>query len=85
MRIEAKWILEEMYEKGIINGKQKEYVLGLGTPRPRSFYLLPKIHKDPKDWSLSFQIPPGRPILSDCSSETYYTAEYIEHFLNPIS
>ncbi|MGL4283863.1 MAG: reverse transcriptase domain-containing protein, partial [Eubacterium aggregans] len=30
-------------------------------------------------------MPPGRPIVSDCGSETYATAEYVEHFLNPIS
>lgn len=78
-------ILEEMCSKNIISGRQKEYLLGNGPPRPRRFYLLPKIHKEPKDWSIPFKIPPGRPIVSDCNSETYFVAEYIEHFLNPIS
>lgn len=78
-------ILKEMCEKNVIKEKQLEYLLGSGTPRARRFYLLPKIHKEPKDWSLPFNIPPGRPIVSDCNSETYCTAEYIEHFLNPIS
>lgn len=32
-----------------------------------------------------FEVPPGRPIVSDCNSETYFTAEYVEHFLNPLS
>ncbi|XP_045897466.1 uncharacterized protein LOC123964654 [Micropterus dolomieu] len=47
--------------------------------------MLPKIHKDPAGWSKPHEIPPGRPIVSDCSSETYYTAEFIDHFLNPLS
>ena len=30
-------------------------------------------------------MPPGRPIISDCGSESYKTAEYIDHFLQPIA
>ena len=78
-------ILEQMYDRGIINSKQREYLSGSGTPRMRRFYLLPKIHKEPEKWSIPHEIPPGRPIVSDCNSETYQTAEYIEYFLNPIS
>ncbi|KAG7490778.1 hypothetical protein JOB18_042220 [Solea senegalensis] len=47
--------------------------------------MLPKIHKDPVKWSKPHVIPPGRPIVSDCSSETYRTAEYLDFFLNPLS
>ncbi|MGL5207763.1 GIY-YIG nuclease family protein, partial [Cetobacterium sp.] len=68
-----------------INHKQREYLLGSHTPRLRQFYLLPKIHKDPTTWSTPNEIPPGRPIVSDCDSESYCTAEYIEYFLSPIS
>lgn len=82
---EVRGILEEMYEKNILKDKQKEYLLGPSIPRARRFYLLPKIHKEPEKWSVPFKIPPGRPIVSDCNSETYYTAEYIEYFLGPIS
>lgn len=59
----------------------------MGNPQPRArlFYLLPKIHKDPAKWSRPHVIPPGRPIVSDCDSETYHTAEYIDSFLNPLS
>lgn len=53
-------------------------------PRPRRFYLLPKIHKDPAQWNKPFQIPPGCPIVSDCNSETYQTSELLEYYLNPI-
>ncbi len=83
--LEIRNILEEMCDKGVISGKQNNYLLGSGTPRPRRFYLLPKIHKDPENWSKAFKIPPGRPIVSDCDSESYYTAEFIEYFLGPIS
>lgn len=78
-------ILEQMYTEGFINQKQKQYLLGSMDPRPRRFYLLPKIHKDPAKWSKPFEIPPGRPIVSDCNSDTYQTAEFIEYYLNPIS
>ncbi len=78
-------ILEQMYNVGIINSKQREYLGGNGTPRMRRFYLLPKIHKESEKWSIPHKVPPGRPIVSDCNSETYQTAEYIEYFLNPIS
>lgn len=82
---EVENILEDMVQKRVINGKQKKYLMGEGPPRPRLFYLLPKIHKEPAKWSIPFVVPPGRPIVSDCNSETYCTAEYIEHFLNPLS
>lgn len=31
-----------------------------------------------------WEIPTGRPIVSDCGSETYATAEYIDHYLYPL-
>lgn len=57
-------------EKGTISGRQSEYPLGSGTPGPMKFYLLPKIHKDTKVWSLTFQIPSGKPIVLECNSDT---------------
>lgn len=78
-------IIEKLVEKKFINSKQKNYLLGNPEPRARLFYLLPKIHKDPSNWSKPYEIPPGRPIVSDCGSETYFTAEYLDYFLNPLS
>ena len=46
--------------------------------------MLPKIHKPVDKW-LDKKIPPGRPIISDCSSETYTISEYIDHFLQPLA
>lgn len=78
-------IISQLHEKGFVNKKQMTYLLPPENPRARIFYLLPKIHKDPKSWSVPYQMPPGRPIVSDCDSDTYATAEYIEYYLNPIS
>ena len=71
-------IVQSLVVKKFINYKQMAYLLGDREPRPRLFYMLPKIHKDPSKWSKPGEIPPGRPIGSDCGSETYYTAEYID-------
>ncbi|GAA6102481.1 uncharacterized protein LOC114849825, partial [Tachysurus ichikawai] len=82
---EVRKILTKLKEEGFINRRQLLYLIGPDSPRQRRFYLLPKIHKDPQTWSVPFQMPPGRPIVSDCGSDTYATAEYIEYFLNPLS
>lgn len=78
-------IVQNLYEKKKITAKQKHYLFGEDPPRPRKFYLLPKIHKDPKTWTVPYQIPTGRPIISDCGSESYRIAEFIDYFLNPLS
>ncbi len=78
-------IVVDLYEKKYILSKQKSYLFGQDPPRPRKFYLLPKIHKDPSTWTVPHEIPPGRPIVSDCDSESYSIGEYTDHFLNPLS
>ncbi|TRY56672.1 hypothetical protein DNTS_014912, partial [Danionella cerebrum] len=57
---------------------------GPNPPQPRKFYLLPKIHKSLKGWTVPFEVPPGRPIVSDVVIESYRVAKYIDHFLNPL-
>lgn len=76
-------ILKNLSHKRTITKKQLEYLQVPENPRPRKLYLLPKIHKDPDKWTIKDKIPPGRPIVSDCSSDTYRVAEYIDHFLAP--
>ena len=78
-------IIQTLYNKKFINNKQKEYLFGPDHPRPRYFYLLPKIHKDPATWTIPFEVPPGRPIVSDCNSSTYHISRYIDSFLGPLS
>ncbi|KAL2077005.1 hypothetical protein ACEWY4_027398 [Coilia grayii] len=81
----VKNILDNLVKEGYLNIKQRLYLLGNTTPRSRRFYLLPKIHKPKDKWSIPYLIPPGRPIVSDCGSETYEIAEYLEYYLNPLS
>ena len=78
-------IINTLKEKKFITAAQKRYLKGDTQPRERRFYILPKIHKDPTQWTIPYELPPGRPIVSDCNSETYRTAEYVDYFLNPLS
>lgn len=78
-------IVLDMESRNYITKKQTEYLMGSAIPRERRFYILPKIHKDPKGWTIPYELPPGRPIVSDCESESYHTAEFLEFHLHPIS
>jgi len=78
-------IVEDLYRKKYISSKQRFYLCGQDPPRPRKLYLLPKIHKYPSTWTVPHTIPPGRPIVSDCGSESCRAAGYIDVFLNPLS
>lgn len=78
-------IIDRMYNDKILSFKQTLYLKGQSPPRPRYFYLLPKIHKSPESWTIPHRTPTGRPIVSDCSSESYGTAEWVDYFLNPLS
>ena len=35
-------------------------------------------------WPGEGKVPPGRPIIADCGSESYASAEYLYHFLAPL-
>lgn len=78
-------IINTLKAKKFINAKQAQYLMGNSQPRERRFYILPKIHKPPEKWTIPNEIPPGRPIVSDCGSETYFTAEFLDYYLNPLS
>lgn len=78
-------ILDTMTNEGLISRKQNTYLRGKTPSRRRLFYLLPKIHKPPESWPVPFKIPPGRPIVSDCDSESYRIAEFLDYYLNPLS
>lgn len=77
--------LTSLHKSGILTKKQLTYLLGQSPPCPRYFYLLPKIHKPMTKWTVPHRIPPGCPIVSDCVSESYGVAEYLDHFLTPLS
>ncbi|GAA6106737.1 uncharacterized protein LOC105009030 isoform X1 [Tachysurus ichikawai] len=76
--------IKTLLGRGTINRRQATYLRGDPTPRPRQFYLLPKIHKPQTSWPTP-STPPGRPIVSDCGSESYRTAEFLDYYLNPLS
>jgi hypothetical protein len=76
-------ILKDMLKLGQIN--QKQFAFLLRPPhkiKPRCFYLLPKIHKPLDKW-LDDKTPPGRPIISDVNSESYFIAKLITILLTP--
>ena len=78
-------ILSDLHQQNFISSKQLLYLKPPLESRARRFYLLPKIHKPLGKWPIKNQMPPGRPIISDCDSESYKVAEYIDHFLQEIS
>uniref|UniRef100_A0AAQ5Y079 Uncharacterized protein n=1 Tax=Amphiprion ocellaris TaxID=80972 RepID=A0AAQ5Y079_AMPOC len=78
-------ILERLHRNKFITFKQLQYLSGPDSPRNRIFYLLPKIHKPVEKWTVPGEVPCGRPIVSDCGSESCRIAEYIDYFLNPLS
>ena len=78
-------ILEDLSSLGHITDKQLEFLKGPDNPRPRILYLFPKIHKPPHTWTIPFQLPPCRPIISDIDSESYNVSAYIDSFLQPLA
>ena len=78
-------VLQNIFKKGLLTKRQLAYLQVPDTPRDRLFYLLPKIHKNRELWTHNRCVPPGRPIVSDCSSDTYHIAEYIDFFLQPLA
>jgi len=45
--------------------------------------MLPKIHKAFNSWTFPDKMPPGRPIVSDCNSESKNVASFIDSILKP--
>ena len=78
-------ILQDLHNHNFISAKQLLYLRPSPDSRPRRMYMLPKIHKSLDKWPFPNKMPPGRPIISDCSSESYAVSEYIDHFLQDIS
>jgi hypothetical protein len=77
-------ILTDLLNKKYIQKKKFEYLRAKEDCRPRVFYILPKVHKEKVAWPSPF-MPPGRPIVSDCSSESYNISEYLDSFLTPLA
>lgn len=77
--------VDELLTRDYITDKQHAYFLHPQDPRPRHFYILPKVHKDSSTWPWPGKMPPGRPIVSDVGSECYNISQYIDHWILPLS
>lgn len=77
-------ILQNMYCDGFLTHKALQYLSPPREPRRRKFYMLPKIHKEREKWP-HVNMPEGRPIVSDCNSESHRISRYIDHFIKPLS
>ena len=77
-------ILQNLKNAGFITDKQVDFLRASENDRARIFYLLPKIHKPREKWPRP-DMPEGRPIVSDCGSESYRICQYIDSFIRPIS
>ena len=77
--------VNSMRHQGFINKRQQHFLSPPSNPRPRHFYTLPKIHKPTDKWTVPGVIPPGRPIVSGCNSESANVEHFIDYHLQPIA
>ncbi|NJL55909.1 hypothetical protein HC928_12490 [bacterium] len=77
-------ILNQMLADEFITDKQHSFLCASSTDRRRIIYVLPKIHKPRSKWPQP-TMPEGRPIVSDCGSESYRVSQFIDSFIRPIS
>lgn len=75
--------LLEMKKLNLISDNIYNYLKPPNTARPRRFYILPKIHKPPDQWTIPNKMPKARPIVSDCNSHTYNLSRFIDIHLQP--
>lgn len=73
---ELEAIVQYGFDQGILNSKEKPYLVPK-APRTPVIYYLPKIHKHPT-------CPPGRPIVSGIDSISSRVGRYIDFFLQPL-
>ena len=78
-------IVENLHDSGHLSTKEFKFLIPPHKPRQRRFYMLPKIHKDNNLWPIPGVMPPGRPIVSDCNSESEKIAMYIDSYIKPRS
>lgn len=80
-----KRLVDNLHYQGFISKSQLRYLLPPAIPRQRHFYILPKIHKPLDKWTIPNIIPPGRPIVSGCNSESAAIESFIDFYLQPIA
>lgn len=80
-----KRIVNNLHHQGYISKSQLRFLTPPLEPRQRHFYILPKIHKPSNTWTIPNLIPPGRPIVSGCNSESAAVEHFIDYHLQPIA
>ena len=75
MKEELTALLHRAKDCGWINTHEYGFLL-CEHPRIATFYMLPKVHKKPKD------NPPGRPIISANGTLTEPASQFIDYYLN---
>ena len=80
-----KHTVKNMLYQGFISKSQHRFLTPPVNPRPRHFYTLPKIHKNNDKWTIPDILPPGRPIVSGCNSESAAVEHFIDFHLQPIA
>lgn len=76
--------LTKLHEKDLISNEQYSFLQANPNDRDRKFYLLPKIHKPREKWPFP-DMPEGRPIVSDCGSESKHTSDLIDYYIKPLA
>src|SRR5215469_11817040 len=78
-------ILMDLKSLMFINDKRFDYLYKNKNIKPRSFYILPKIHKPINTWTIPGKLTQGILIVSNINSETYNISQYIESYLAPLA
>ena len=77
-------LVESLLAYGDIDEDQCRYLMASKSDSARTFYILPKIHKEHNEWPHT-SMPPGRPIMADVNTESSRISEYIDFFLQPLA
>ena len=76
------WVdLMELHD--FIDGKTASHLKPEGELNGRTFYLLPKIHKEKTKWTKP-NLPPGRPIVSNVGTEFSEVSRWLDFHLQPL-
>ena len=73
--------LRDLQHSGYLSKRELAFLLPPASPQPRTFSLLPKLHKS--QWSTPL-MPPGRPIIADVKTDSSGVSRLIDHFLFPL-
>lgn len=87
-QIQVRSIVSKLYSKKntLLQNKETSYMVRMNSEIGSFTSLLPpEDPQRPQTWTVPNVIPPGRPIVSDCSSATYNISLYIDRFLGPLS